>query len=260
MRCPNRSLGPAWRTPAIGKGAIRAAGLAAGLAVWGQAADACRLALVLAMDVSNSVDADEDALQRQGLAAALMAQPVRDAFFASDQPVALTVFEWSGRHHQRMMQDWVLIDSPSTLDQVAANIAGKPRFYYEFPTAIGYALGHAGALLDQGPICDAQTIDISGDGVNNDGFEAADAIAVFGLQDVTVNGLVVEVPEDAILREGRIGLVDYYTRHVIHGPAAFVEVADGFEDFARAMETKLVRELGVVMIGSVPPGPTAADG
>ncbi|WP_439141418.1 DUF1194 domain-containing protein [Pseudooctadecabacter sp.] len=239
---------------------VRPALLALGLAVWGQTADACRLALVLGMDVSNSVDADEDALQRQGLATALMAQPVRDAFFASDQPVALTVFEWSGRHHQRMMQDWVLIDSPATLDQVAANIATKPRFYYEFPTAIGYAIGHAVALLDQGPVCDTQTIDISGDGVNNDGFEARDAIAAFGLSDVTVNGLVVEVPEDAILREGRMGLVEYYTRNVIHGPTAFVEIADGFDDFARAMEVKLIRELGVVMIGGVPVQPPASGG
>lgn len=228
---------------------VRTAILAAGLAVSGHAADACRLALVLAMDVSNSVDADEDALQRSGLATALLAPAVRDAFFASDAPVALAVFEWSGRHHQRMMQNWVLIDSPETLDRVATKIATTPRFYYEFPTAIGYALGYAAGLLDTAPVCDARTIDISGDGVNNDGFAPREAYGAFNLADVTVNGLVVEVPEDAALRAGQIDLTTYYQQNVIQGAGAFIEVARGFDDFSRAMEVKLIRELGVLMLG-----------
>lgn len=227
--------------------------LAAALAIWGQAADACRLALVLAMDVSNSVDANEDALQRSGLASALLAPDVRAAFFASDLPVALAAFEWSGRHHQRLMQDWVLIDSPETLERVATNIATTPRFYYEFPTAIGYALGYSAGLFEQAPPCDAQTIDVSGDGVNNDGFAPRDAFGAFDLDGVTVNGLVIDVPEDAPLREGQIDLTTYYTRHVIRGPGAFIEVANGFEDFARAMEIKLIRELSVLMLGLVKP-------
>ncbi|SLN21745.1 DUF1194 domain-containing protein [Pseudooctadecabacter jejudonensis] len=220
-------------------------------------AQACRLALVLAMDVSNSVDADEDALQRQGLATALIAPAVRDAFLASDQPVALTVYEWSGRHHQRMMLDWTMIDSEVALQAAAQKVATTPRFYYEFPTAIGYALGHAASLLDTAPVCDAQTIDVSGDGVNNDGFSAHEAVAVFGLDDVTINGLVIDVPEDAILRQGQLDLVSYYAQNVISGPGAFIEVAAGFEDFARAMEMKLIRELGVIMVGQAAPAEAA---
>ncbi len=214
-----------------------------------QAADACRLALVLAMDVSNSVDADEDALQRSGLAAALRTPGVRDAFFGSDDPVAVAVFEWSGRHHQRLMQDWLLIDSPDKLDLLADAIEADQRFYYEFPTAIGYAFGYAASLLDRAPICLAQTIDISGDGVNNDGFDPTDAYAAFDLDGVTVNGLVIDVPEDAPLRAGKPDLATYYARNVIQGPAAFIEVADGFSDFARAMERKLIRELQVMILG-----------
>lgn len=225
---------------------VRCAILLAGLAVCGHSAQACRLALVLALDVSNSVDADEDALQRNGLATALLAPAVRDAFFASDAPVALAVFEWSGRHHQRMMQDWVLIDTPATLEIVADKIATTPRFYYEFPTAIGYALGFSAGLLDTAPQCDAQTIDVSGDGVNNDGFEPRDAFLAFDLEGVTINGLVIE---DAALRAGQIDLTTYYLQNVIQGPGAFIEVARGFDDFARAMEIKLVRELGVLMLG-----------
>lgn len=234
---------------------IRAAVLTASFTGLVQPADACRLALVLAMDVSNSVDADEDALQRGGLATALLAPAVQDAFFATDDSVALAVFEWSGRHHQRMMQDWVLIDSPQTLDAVAANIAATPRFYYEFPTAIGFALGYSASLLDRAPVCAAQTIDISGDGINNDGFTPRDAYNAFDLSGVTVNGLVIDVPEDAPLREGKPDLATYYARDVIQGPAAFIEVANGFSDFARAMEIKLIRELQVVMIGQATSSP-----
>lgn len=214
-----------------------------------QPAQACRLALVLAMDVSNSVDPTEDALQRGGLAAALRTPAVQAAFFASDAPVALAVYEWSGRHHQRMMQDWVLIDSPETLWRVADTIATTSRFYYEFPTAIGFSIGYAASLLARAPTCDAQTIDISGDGVNNDGFEPIEAYAAFDLDGVTVNGLVIRVAEDADLRVGKIDLETYYRDHVIRGPGAFIEIADGFEDFARAIEVKLIRELGVLMLG-----------
>ncbi|MCF2870092.1 DUF1194 domain-containing protein [Octadecabacter sp. G9-8] len=217
--------------------------------MWGHGAQACRLALVLAMDVSSSVDATEDALQRAGLAAALVAPSVRDAFFASDAPVALAVFEWSGRNDQRLIQDWVLIENEATLTQVATQIATTRRIVAERPTALGYALGFSAGLLAVAPDCAAQTIDVSGDGLNNDGFEPRQAYDVFDLDGVTVNGLVIEEPDDAAFREGQIDLLSYYVQNVIQGPAAFVEFADGFEDFARAMEAKLIRELGVLMIG-----------
>jgi len=197
------------------------------------------------MDVSDSVDAREDALQRQGLATALNAPAVRDAFFASSDPVALAVFEWSGRQHQSMMHDWVLIDSPATLEQVAVQIANTPRTFDSFPTAMGYALGHAASILTQAPDCAAKTIDISGDGVNNDGFAPRDAIAAFGLSNITVNGLAIEVPSDAASPD----LAMYFQREVINGPTAFVEIAYDFEDFSRAMEAKLIRELGVLIVG-----------
>jgi len=232
---------------------MRILGIACALMVSGQSAQACRLALVLGMDVSNSVDATEDALQRNGLAAALLAPAVKDAFFVTDDPVALVVFEWSGRHHQRLMQDWVLIDSPETLEQVASTIATTPRFYYEFPTAIGYALGYSAGLLERGPQCRERTIDLSGDGVNNDGFDPRDAYEAFDLGGVNVNGLVIDVPEDAPLRAGQPDLATYYATNVIQGPAAFIEVAAGFEDFARAMERKLVRELQVMILGQIAP-------
>ena len=86
------------------------------------AAQDCRLALALAIDVSSSVDAQEDALQRNGLAAALLAPEVQSAFFAAPQPVALAVYEWSGRFNQALVVDWQEIDSPLALAAVAATI------------------------------------------------------------------------------------------------------------------------------------------
>ncbi len=210
---------------------------------------ACRLALVLAMDVSSSVDAAEDALQRNGLAQALITPRVQSAVFASDDPVALAVFEWSGRNQQAILQDWIIIDTPATLAAVSDRIGNSNRSYDNFPTALGYALGYASTMMLRAPDCTQQKIDVSGDGLNNDGFSPRDAFGAFDFGNITVNGLVINVPETAATREDPDDLLSYYASEVIRGPAAFVEVADGFEDFARAMELKLVRELGVVILG-----------
>ena len=123
---------------------VRAAALLALLAVPAAAAD-CRLALVLAMDVSSSVDPSEDRLQRQGTATALTSPEVAEAFFASDLPVALAVYEWSGRYNQQVILDWTMIDSPMALTGAAEIVAASLRSHNEFPTAMGYALGLARA-------------------------------------------------------------------------------------------------------------------
>ena len=82
----------------------------------------CRLALLLGLDISSSVDAAEDALQRGGLAAALQAAEVQAAFFAAPTPVALAVFEWSGRYNQEVLLDWTPIATPAALSAAAAEI------------------------------------------------------------------------------------------------------------------------------------------
>lgn len=208
-------------------------------------ADACRLALVLAMDVSSSVDATEDALQRGGLAAALVAPDVQEAFFISPDPVALTVFEWSGRYNQEDLTDWVLIRTPADLFRVADIIASSTRSHNDFPTAMGHALGHAAVRLENGPDCLFQTVDIAGDGVNNHGFGPTEAYRAFPFENVTVNGLVVNAAEF----EAETELISFYHDEVIRGPGAFVEVANGFEDFENAMRRKLIRELSAQVIG-----------
>lgn len=225
----------------------RAAALA-GVALIAQPASACRLALVLAMDVSSSVDAAEDALQRQGLAQALMEPEVIAAFFASDDPVAVSVFEWSGRYNQAMLADWTLVQSPADLAALSARIAGSIRSHNDFPTAMGHALGHAAGLLQRGPDCLFQTIDIAGDGINNEGFGPTEAYNAFPFADVTVNGLVVNAADF----EGEVGLISFFQNEVIRGPGAFIEIATSFDDYGRAMRRKLIRELGVQVLGGAP--------
>lgn len=224
---------------------VRTAGLAVIVALAALPAQACRLALVLAIDVSNSVDAAEDALQRKGLANALIAADVQAAFLISPDPVALLVFEWSGRYHQKVLVDWTEMHSPLNLLTAAEQIAESTRGQTNFPTAMGYALGYAATRLREVPACLAKTIDIAGDGINNDGFGPVEAYNAFAFDDVTVNGLVV----DASLLESRTELITYFSQEVIRGSGAFVEVADNFDDYEETMRRKLIRELMPQMIG-----------
>jgi hypothetical protein len=191
------------------------------------------------------VDENEDALQRGGLAASLVAPEVQAAFFVSPDPVALAVFEWSGRYNQAILVQWTLIESPADLVAVSDRIARSKRSHNDFPTAMGFALGHAAIMLRDAPSCPFHTVDMAGDGITNDGFGPAEAYAAFPFDDVTVNGLVVNGAE----YEAETELIDYYQNQVIRGPAAFVEVANGFDDYAAAMERKLIRELSAMVIG-----------
>lgn len=230
------------------------AGLCAGLLLAGPAAAECRLALVLALDVSSSVDAAEDRLQRGGLVAALTSPEVEAAFFAVDSHVALAAYEWSGRYNQEVLLEWTLIDSRAALLQAAEKIAASSRSHNDFPTAMGYALGYGAGLLTRGPRCLYSTLDMAGDGQNNEGFGPAQAYAEFPFDGVTVNGLVVNGAD----YEAETGLIAFYQAQVLHGPGAFLEIAQGFKDYERAMRRKLERELSPPVIGALP-GQANAD-
>lgn len=216
-----------------------------GLAVPAGATE-CRLALLLGLDISSSVDAEEDALQRGGMVAALTAPEVVQAFFAVDAPVALGVFEWSGRYNQEVILNWTLIDSRAALVRAAETVAASKRSYNEFPTAMGEALTFAAKMVGRAPSCLHQTVDIAGDGENNEGDGPQMAYANPAYDSITVNGLVIANAAD-FQTEDR--LTKFYAEQVLHGPSAFMVVADGFDDYERAMREKLERELGVAMIG-----------
>ncbi|WP_299165498.1 DUF1194 domain-containing protein [uncultured Tateyamaria sp.] len=225
---------------------VRAAAILAACVAASPAA-ACRLALLLALDVSSSVDATEDQLQRGGLVSALTAPEVQAAFFANDMPVALAVYEWSGRYNQEVVLDWTLVDSPAALLFAAETVAASVRSHAEFPTAMGYALGFGAEMLARAPRCLRQTIDMAGDGQNNEGFGPLLAYREFAFDEVTVNGLVVNAAEFT----SETMLIEFFEKEVLHGPGAFLEVAQGFEDYERAMRRKLERELTPPVIGAV---------
>ena len=204
-------------------------------------AEACRLALVLALDVSSSVDEAEDSLQRNGVANALRTTAVQDAFLASPDPVALTVFEWSGRGHQTTLAPWTMITTADDLNAVANTLSQTQRGASGLPTAMGHALAYAAVSLQNAPRCLFQTIDMAGDGANNSGFGPGAVYATFPVEDVTVNGLVISgAAADAIA---------YYENEVIKGPLAFVEIADGYTRFEETMVRKLIREVSAQVIG-----------
>lgn len=201
----------------------------------------CRLALLLGLDVSASVDADEYALQLSGLASALIHPSVVAAAVNGSGYVALSIYEWSGRFQQDILVDWTPIRSEADLTAVAERVSRATRAHEDFPTALGYALGFAASHMERAPSCLFRTLDISGDGQNNDGFPPAAAYDHFPFDGITVNGL-------AIGGASR-GIEAYYLAEVIRGPGAFVESARSHEDFEEAMRRKLERELRVFVLG-----------
>lgn len=133
----------------------------------GQAAEAqtCRLALVLALDVSGSVDPVEYVQQVSALAAALDHPDVRaEILDGSGALVSLAVFEWSSRNHQYVIQPWIAIDSSDALDAAIARIRSHRKVRAGLKTALGTALLFAASLLEDRSACWVKTIDVSGDG------------------------------------------------------------------------------------------------
>lgn len=233
---------------------MRAAGAAmiAVLAALGPlpAAAGCRLALALAFDVSRSVSDADYEIQRQGMIAALRDPGVRRGFLASDDLVALTIYEWSGARDQEVVQPWMMIRSEDDLAAVERLLAARVRVNFQLPTGLGAALRFGRSLMDEAPACDAQTIDVSGDGRSNDGTSPARAYARSDFSAITVNGLAIGGHEADI--------ADYYRTEVIRGPGAFVETAPEQADFPRAIRRKLLRELTAQMLSDArAPAPPA---
>lgn len=201
-----------------------------------QAQTACRTALAIGLDVSSSVDPDEHAAQLLGLGAALTAPAVQNLILNGGDPVALAVFEWSGRLHQAELVPWTIIHSGADLSAIALQLAGAPRGAANLPTAIGSAMQYGAAVLQAAPDCRTQVLDLSADGPQNDGPRPRDVRRAGLPASLVINALVIAGAD-------RDTLVPYFQAEVITGPGAFVELATDYADYARAMERKLLREL-----------------
>ncbi len=226
------------------KRAVFHAILAAGLLLAAPAGAACRLALALGLDVSNSVDDLDYGLQHAGLLAALRDPVIQAAILEPDDHVALAVYEWSGRRHQEVVLGWTEIRTAGDLEAVLAVLSAHQRLGYGMPTAIGYALEFGREMFEAAPPCEARTLDVSGDGRNNDGMAPADAYRREDFGDILVNGLAIGGHETDI--------VIYYRREVLRGRGAFVEIAKTHADFPRAIRRKLERELTQHVMGALP--------
>ena len=209
----------------------------------GPATAACQLALVLALDVSSSVDDREYVLQRDGLASALMSDRVQSLIFSGAGDIAIAAYEWSGYHQQFMILEWTMLSDQAALQTAVETIHKTQRRRNDMPTSIGAAIGFASTIFQRAPDCERYTLDISGDGVHNHRYSPSHAYDAFPLDHVTVNGLVIigHHPE----------VVDHYLTQVIKGPSAFVEVTPNFDKYQSAMERKLMREIGAMAIGQL---------
>ncbi len=210
--------------------------LAALLALLPGPAAACALELVLAMDVSGSINAREHALQTGGLAAAFETPSLVAAVEALEGGLLVTLTQWSGGSRQAHVGGWHHLSTGAEMARFAAEMRRLPREWRNFSTAIGEALIHAEAVSQTAPMaCERRVIDVSGDGVSNEGRPPRPVARRLARAGYVINGLVIRGAEP--------DPVAHFEREVIAGPGAFVEVAEDFEDYPRAILRKLLREI-----------------
>lgn len=212
--------------------AMRAVFLALSLAIPVPAA-ACDLALALAVDVSGSVDTEEYRLQMDGLAAALRDPGVSEALVQAN--ARLMLIQWSGSTRQVISRPWTDISGFADLERFADHVAGEERAWRNYSTAIGEALRFALAAFPAEPRCARRLIDLSGDGISNEGTLPDLVHAELRARGITVNALAIEASEP--------DLTGYFFENVLVGEGAFVVTADDFADYPRQIRKKLLREV-----------------
>src|SRR5579864_3678686 len=198
-------------------------------------AQAAAVALVLAIDVSESVSSERYVLQHDGIARAFETPLLIDAIAAVPGGIEALVLEWSDPDKIRVTVGWTRIASRGAAAAFAASVRATERTSHGL-TAIGSAMLAAAAAFDDMPEpAGRRVIDVSGDGMANFGVAPSTARDQLVKAGITINGL-------AILSE-EPWLADYHSQNVVGGPASFVVVAENFDSFAEAMLRKLVQEV-----------------
>lgn len=219
----------------------------------GAAERAVELELVLAADVSGSMDVMEVALQRQGYVRAFRHADVVAAIRGTGRGrIAVTYVEWAGAGDQRTLVDWTEISDAGSAAAFAAALE-RPGVRVEEGTSISRAIAFGAARFDgNGFRAKRRIIDISGDGPNNMGGNVATARDRALAAGIVINGLPIMGQRPSASGFPVLADLDaYYQDCVIGGPGAFIVVAEGFDDFARAIRRKLVLEIA----GAAPPAP-----
>jgi len=206
------------------------------------------LLLVLAADVSRSVDSQKFQLQREGYAAALADPRVIDAIQSGRRGrIGVLFLEWSGFGNQKVVIDWTVVDGPKAAQAFGDRLLESPRSFAD-RTSISGGIDAAVAQLARAPFeAQRRTIDVSGDGTNNAGRDvglARDEALALG---ISINGLVIlsdtPLPWNPEHTNPPGGLTKYYRDNVIGGPGSFVLEAKDFNSFGEAIVKKMIAEI-----------------
>src|SRR6201996_6931543 len=209
-----------------------------------QSGETVDIELVLAVDVSYSMDMDELAIQREGYAQAIVSKDFLQALKSlPNGRVAITYFEWAASSDQKIIIPWRLIDGPETADAVSAEIMKTP-VRRASRTSISGAINFAMPLFEQDPYHGMRrVIDISGDGPNNAGEPVLGARDAALAKGITINGLPIMVKEPTYSTMDIDNLDWYYEDCVIGGPGSFLVSIQDRDKFKEAIRTKLLLEV-----------------
>ncbi len=216
------------------------------------------LLLVLAADVSRSVDAQKFQLQREGYAAAIANPRVLEAILSGrNKRIAVMFLEWSGFASQKVVIDWTAIDGPKAAQAFGDRLLETPRSFAD-RTSISGGIDFAVSQFAHAPFtAERQTIDVSGDGTNNAGRDVTKARDEALALGITVNGLVIlserPLPWNPEHTNPPGGLAHYYRTNVIGGPGSFVLEAKDFNSFGQAIIKKLIAEIADATPGAASP-------
>lgn len=215
------------------------------------AAEEVDLLLVLASDVSRSVDYPKFKLQREGYANAIADPRVLKAITSGPNgKIALSFVEWAGFTQQKVIVDWATIEGSESAGVFGDKVRNEPRAFYD-RTSISGAIEFSMSHLARAPYAAARkTIDISGDGTNNSGTSvivARDRALAAG---ITINGLVILTQNPQTWNSDHTnppgGLENYFRNNVIGGPGSFVVVTEDFASFGQAIIKKLIAEIAML--------------
>ena len=232
------------------------------------------LALVLAIDISGSIDPDEAKLQRDGYVQAFRDPVIMKAILGgSHGRISVAYYEWSDAWVQRLLIDWTLLDSEAAIMAFTTRLSNAPISIAR-RTSISGAIRYAIPLFGRSPYeAERKVLDISGDGSNNDGGLVTDMRYEALKERIVINGLpIMNDRPNPFGFPSESDLDRYYLHCVTGGPRSFVEVAKDFEDFPRAVRKKLLQEVADlgpefrpmsdfdVALGPLPDGTQLAQG
>jgi Ca-activated chloride channel family protein len=208
--------------------------LALVLALTATPARACETALLLAVDISGSIDTGEYAVQMQGLAAALSDPEVAEVLVAGQ--VALGVVHWSGMGRQALVLPWQRMLSPGHVSAFAERARALPRAFTASDTAVGEAIAFSAAQFAAVQDCRRRIIDISGDGPENTGFTVSRARQAALAQGIEINAIAIE-------EAGSAQPVTRFYRDWVISPGGFVMTARTIGAYPATLRAKIIREL-----------------